>query len=178
MVTVPRPKSPVAAEPAMGRTTVLFSVKLMQLGPVRQAGSQGLWQQGAMVGRVMGVVPSVGAMTGVVGVDMVVLFLGYSAAGRTLVSELGGVGVGFDPSLFEAREWLGLRSNWVPSWVEDLRSPCRVDIRELEGPGVSFSGGFTGIHPEIGWILHEAEWEAVSRDFGPRLALPGHFDSK
>src|SRR5580692_9330210 len=78
MVTVPRPKSPTLGEPAMGSSRVLVSVNVMQLGPVRQGGSHGLWQQGSWVGRVTGVVPSVGSKAGVVEAGIGVLISLFS----------------------------------------------------------------------------------------------------
>jgi hypothetical protein len=60
--------------PVIGTTKVLVSVNVMQFGPVRHGGSQGLWQHGSWVDRVTGMVPSVGSKTGVAVVDMGFLF--------------------------------------------------------------------------------------------------------
>ena len=92
MVTTPRPKSPAVGEPAIGTTKVFVSVNVMQLGPVRHGGSQGLWQHGSWVSGVTGVVPSVGSKTGVAGVDMGVLLWG--------VKPLGAIRCG-NPTVFE-----------------------------------------------------------------------------
>src|ERR1700677_1324223 len=74
MVTTPRPKSPTVGEPVIGTTKVFVSVNVMQFGPVRHGGSHGLWQHGSWMGRVTGMVPSVGSKTGVAVVDMGFLF--------------------------------------------------------------------------------------------------------
>jgi hypothetical protein len=66
MVREARERSFVEGEAARGMREVLVSVKVEQLGPVRQGGSQGLWQHGSRVGMVTVVVPSVGSRVGVV----------------------------------------------------------------------------------------------------------------
>jgi hypothetical protein len=71
MVTEPRLRSLVEGAPARGMVTDLVSVNVVQLGPVRQGGSHGLWQHGSRVGSVTGVVPSVGSRDGVVAGDMI-----------------------------------------------------------------------------------------------------------
>src|SRR5208282_6359715 len=84
MVTTPRAKSPVAGLLTRGTVEVLISVNVVQLGPVRHGGSHGLWQHGSCVGRVTGVVPSVGSKACVVVPDMGFSFLELGpAAPRT-----------------------------------------------------------------------------------------------
>ena len=61
MITWARGKSFVRAVLGRSTTTVLVSVKAMQLGLARHGGSQGTWQHLSWTGKVTGVVPSVGS---------------------------------------------------------------------------------------------------------------------
>src|SRR5258707_15700636 len=63
MSTRPRPKSAVAGPLPRTTTAVFVSVKVVQLGLLRHGGSDGLWQHASRVGRVTGVVPSLGSRT-------------------------------------------------------------------------------------------------------------------